>query len=155
MIKKLLYSYKPSVPKRYLLLIAGLVWTFAGCMLFLKGTYYLVNNTSHLLIRYLIAVPFGITFYLVLFAKISLKHINRIRTIDIARPCLFSFFNFRSYIMMGVMMSMGIMLRRFDVIDHDILYTFYLGMGTPLLISAARFYFAWAKFKQLIPINNE
>jgi hypothetical protein len=150
MLPKLLIKYKPGIPKRSLLLIAGFVWTTAGSILFIKGSVYLIRFCNYLTLRFIIGILFGIGFYLVLFAKISLKHILRICAIDIARPCIFSFFNFKSYFLMGFMITGGIMLRKFDVIEHDILFNFYVGMGTPLLISAARFYFAWFKYNEVV-----
>lgn len=143
-------KYKPGVPKRYLLLIAGIVWTIAGSILFIKGSNYVLQFSHYKTFRFIIAIIFGISFYWILFTRISLKQINRIKAIDIIKPCLFSFFNFKSYILMALMISMGIILRKTNLINHDILYTFYIGMGIPLLLSAARFYFAWYKYDQVV-----
>jgi hypothetical protein len=150
MLPKIFIKYKPGIPRRSLLLIAGLVWTTAGSILFIKGSAYLIRFSNYLALRYLIGILLGIGFYIVLFARISLKHISRIRAIDIARPCIFSFFNFKSYILMGFMITGGILLRKCDIIEHDILFNFYLGMGIPLLISAARFYYAWFKYNEVV-----
>jgi hypothetical protein len=141
-------KYKPGVPKRVLLLVAGIVWTFAGGMLFGKGSAWLLENGDRLLIRYSVAITAGLAFYLVLFSKISLKHVTRIRAIDIARPCIFSFFDFKGYVMMGSMIAGGIVLRSLNVIEPSILYNFYVFMGTPLLVSALRFYYSFAVYKR-------
>jgi len=146
----ILQTFKPAVPKRYLLLVAGMVWTIAGCILFLRGTFYLVGNANYLGLRFLIGIVGGLIFYYFMFSRISLKYITRIKSIDIVRPCLFSFFNFKSYVLMIVMITGGILLRKFDVINHNLLYNFYLLMGTPLLLSAARFYYAWWKYKLFV-----
>jgi hypothetical protein len=52
--------------------------------------------------------------------------------------------------MMAIMISGGIMLRRFDVINKEWLYNFYVTMGVPLLISASRFFYFWATNKELL-----
>jgi len=65
--------------------------------------------------------------------------------IKIEDPCFFSFFNLRSYLLMAIMITGGISLRKLHVIHPEILYTFFLSMGLPLLISAYRFFYSWAK----------
>jgi hypothetical protein len=143
-----LNKYKPGVPKRYLLLVAGFAWTIAGAMLFGRGSIWLIASGDHLLARYAIALAAGLVFFLLLFSKISLKHITRIHAIDIVRPCIFSFFDFKGYIMMGLMITGGILLRTFRVIEPGILFTFYVCMGTPLLLSATRFYYSFARYER-------
>jgi hypothetical protein len=153
-IKSIIYGLKPGVPKRWLLLVAAIVWTFAGSMLLMKGLGYTIRFSDLLAIRYIIAGIAGLLFFQLLFSKISLKHINRIRTLDIVKPCIFSFFNFRSYILMGGMITMGIMLRHFSFINKNLLYTFYVAMGIPLLMSAIRFYIAWGTYYSFLKSEN-
>jgi hypothetical protein len=143
---KLSEKLKPAVSKRTLLLIAGLAWTTAGGILFSRGLSGLIMLKNYLLLRLAIGVVLGSLFYLVLFSKISFKHIQRIRGLQITRPCAFSFFNLRSYFMMTIMITGGIMLRKFNMVDHSFLFTFYLTMGFPLLASALRFYYSWYRF---------
>jgi hypothetical protein len=51
--------------------------------------------------------------------------------------------------MMMLMISTGVLLRRFNVFNPEYLFTFYIGMALPLLISAFRFYLAWATKKEM------
>jgi hypothetical protein len=142
------HKYKPAVSRRTLLLIAGCAWTFAGGILITRALVALIALNDHLFTEILAGVVLGTGFYLVMFSRISKKHITRINLIKIDDPCFFSFFNFRSYIMMGIMISGGITLRKLNVIDPDYLWTFYLTMGIPLMISAYRFYYSWFKNKR-------
>jgi len=142
-------KYKPSVSKHNLLFIAGLAWTTAGGILAGRGLNYLVQHGQHLGWRLAGGLVFGCVFYFLLFARISKKHIIRIRGLSIPYPCAFSFFNLRSYLMMAVMISGGIMLRVFDVINKEWLYNFYVTMGIPLLISASRFFYFWVTKKEI------
>jgi len=119
----------------------------AGGILISRALFELWSIHHYLLTEILIGVILGILFYLVLFARISKKHITRITLITVDNPCFFSFFNFRSYIMMAIMITSGILLRKMDIIDHEILYTFYLTMGVPLLVSAFRFFYGFKKNK--------
>ncbi|TRZ73863.1 MAG: hypothetical protein D4R97_04660 [Bacteroidetes bacterium] len=140
---------KPSVSRHNLLFIAGLAWTTAGGILMWRGLDYEVKHSHHLWLNILVGIAIGIPFYIILFAKIARKHIKRIRGLSIPYPCAFSFFNTRSYIMMMLMITAGIMLRRFDVVNREYLFTFYIGMAIPLLISAIRFYYSWAVKKEI------
>ena len=145
-----LTKLKPSVSKHNLLFIAGLAWTTAGGILGGRGLSYLLQHGQHLGWRIAGGLVFGMIFYVLLFAKISRKHIKRIHGLNIPYPCAFSFFNFRGYIMMAVMITGGIMLRRFDMINKEWLYNFYVTMSVPLLVSAGRFYYFWATCKELL-----
>ena len=150
LLKKLLNKAKPSVSKHTLLLIAGLAWTTAGGILAGRGLNYLIQNNQYLGWRLAGGLFFGLLFYVLLFAKISKKHIKRIKGLNIPYPCAFSFFNLRGYLMMAIMITGGIMLRRFDVINKAWLYNFYVTMGVPLLISASRFFYFWATNKEMV-----
>jgi hypothetical protein len=141
---------KPSVTKHNLLFIAGLAWTAAGGILAGRGISYILQHSQFPGWRVAGGLVIGMIFYVLLFAKISRQHIKRIRGLNIPYPCAFSFFNLRGYAMMAVMISGGIMLRRFDVISKDWLYNFYVTMGVPLLISAARFFYFRATNKDLV-----
>jgi hypothetical protein len=145
----ILNKLKPSVSKKNLLVIAGIIWSFAGGMLLTKGITLLLIENTYLFAEISAGVSLGVAFYFLMFSKISFKHINRIFHIEIKKPCLFSFFSFRSYLMMGLMISSGIGLRKLDIINHEVLYVFYITMGTPLLMSSIRFYYYWFKFKSL------
>jgi quinol-cytochrome oxidoreductase complex cytochrome b subunit len=144
---KILEKFKPAVSKRSLFLVAGCAWTMAGGILISRALLELWSIHHYIWIEILIGIALGAIFYLILFARISKKHITRITLITIDNPCFFSFFNLRSYIMMAVMISGGILLRKLDLINHEILYTFYLTMGVPLLASAFRFFSRWKKHK--------
>jgi len=142
-------KFKPSVSKHNLLFIAGLAWTTAGGILAGRGLSYLLQHGEHLALCLAGGAVLGVIFYLILFAKISRKHIIRIKGLNIPYPCAFSFFNFRSYLMMAIMISGGITLRSFDVIDKEWLYNFFVTMGVPLLISASRFFYFWITNKEI------
>ncbi|HTX87736.1 MAG TPA: hypothetical protein VMC08_02015 [Bacteroidales bacterium] len=146
----LLEKYKPAVRKRTLLLVAGCVWTLAGGILIARALVQLLRFDHHLGWEILAGMVLGIGFYAILFARISRKHINRITLIRVDNPCFFSFFNFRSYLLMSIMITAGVTFRKLNLVNPEYLYTFYLAMGLPLLISAYRFYYSWFKNKDLV-----
>ena len=123
-------------------------------MLLFKG-FKMVDASSRLLwLQLLLSLAAGILFYLKLFSKISLKHTIRILNLKEANPCLFSFFNFRSYLMMVLMISMGITLRTTGWIAPAYLSLLYLTMAIPLLLSSIRFYYTGIYYRQYIVLNN-
>jgi hypothetical protein len=136
----ILNHWKPVTTRRNLLVIAALVWTFAGGMLLFKGSKMLPDAIGLLSCQVSFSLISGIIFYRVLFSKISLKHITRIILLRTDRPCLFSFFSFRSYFLMALMISMGVYLRKSGIIPEYYLSILYLTMGIPLFVSAFRFY---------------
>ena len=157
-MRRLLKKFKPGIPKRYLLFIAAMVWTIGWSMLLVKGLHFVAESTFPMGLSLIIGFSGGFIFYILLFSKISYKHTLRISLIGIERPCAFSFFNFRSYLLMSIMISGGILLRTSNAVDHGIMGTFYLVMSFPLLISSFRFYYfgiRYNKLKELIDLSNE
>jgi len=139
-VSTLFQRCKPGIPKKYLHPVAALFWTFAGGMLLVRGFSILKFNFRLRLPEETASILAGIIFYRFMFSKISLKHINRIQRIQPERPCIFSFFYARSYILMTIMITAGITLRLSGIVPVEYLALFYIAMGTPLLISALRFY---------------
>lgn len=149
-----LLKFKPAVPKRYLMLIAGIVWSFAGGMLFGKGINMLLAFPHEIWWKLLISVPLGIAFYWFMFSKIFKKHSERILAIEHAKPCVFSFFNWKSYIMMGSMITLGVLLRTTGIVPIRYLSLLYIAMGIPLSISAVMFYIYGIKYFNLSKENR-
>lgn len=124
-----------------LLFIAAIVWTIAGSMLLFKGMKMLQINDKHLYFIISGSAIAGSLFYLMVFTKISLKHTRRIVNLKNDNPCIFSFFNIKSYILMSIMITSGITIRVFGVVPLTYLSIVYLTMGVPLFFSAFRFYY--------------
>lgn len=148
-MKDFLKRFKPGIPKRYLLFVAAIVWSFAGIMLLTRGIHTVKGTLLPLGLSFLIGISGGILFYLLLFSKISFKHTVRISIIGIENPCIFSFFNFRSYLLMCIMITGGITLRITNAVDPSIIGTFYIVMSFPLLMSSFRFYYFGFRYKRL------
>ena len=148
-MNELLIKFKAGISKKYLLFVAAIVWTFAGVMLIKRGIGLVSETKLTLGLSFLIGIFGGTIFYMLLFSGISLKHSLRISLIKVEKPCIFSFFNFKSYIMMLIMISGGIILRTSDILDHSGIGTFYIIMGFPLLFSSFRFYFYGFRYNQL------
>ncbi|NLO71129.1 MAG: hypothetical protein GX102_09395 [Porphyromonadaceae bacterium] len=66
-----LQKLKPGVPKRVLLFIAGVIWSFAGLMLIYRGSMMIETNQNNLLYKLLLVFVAGGLFYYHMFDKIS------------------------------------------------------------------------------------
>ncbi|MEI6346522.1 MAG: hypothetical protein WCP69_01125 [Bacteroidota bacterium] len=139
-MNNLLETFKPAIPRRYLMFVAAFVWLYAGGMLLFKGVSFLDYTQSFLILKLIISTVLGLLFFMLLFTKIAAKHVSRILNIKYEKPCLFSFFNWKSYFMMGSMITLGVLLRVFKVVPIQQLSFLYLVMGIPLLISAFKFF---------------
>jgi len=142
------------MPRRYLLFLAAVVWTFAGGMLLFRGISLLENVKGYIALRILASLIGGGIFYWLLFYKISLKHSIRILNLKYDYPCIFSFFSIKSYIMMAVMISSGILLRRSGILSPAYMSELYMTMGIPLFLSSLRFYYYGLNYRHLIKISE-
>ena len=138
---KFLKSMKPAVSKRTLLFIAAVAWTIAGGVLLFKGISILYTITRFTWLILVTSSIGGTLFYIILFSKISLKHTRRIMAMKIEKPCLFAFFSFKSYFLMTIMITSGILLRKSGILSPPYMAVIYITMGIPLFLSAFRFYY--------------
>lgn len=123
--------------RRILLFIAAFMWTIAGGVLLFRG---LSGGSLHGK-NIIFSLFAGGLFYLVLFSRISGKHISRIVNMENDSPSIFSFFSLKSYLVMIVMIACGMILRTSGIISPDFLSPGYIIMGMPLLLSATKFYY--------------
>lgn len=147
-MNQIFHSIKPGVPKRYLLLVAAIMWFSAGTFLIIRGEFIL-PGFEHFWPRLLVVIVAGMAMFFLIFIRLSLNHIRRINAIEIIKPCIFSFFDFKGYLMMLFMITLGVTLRKTHVITAELLSYFYFTMSIPLILSAIRFFLAWRNYKSL------
>jgi hypothetical protein len=138
----ILVKYKPGITKRMLLLVAGCLWIFAGSLLLFRGLHFLVPENHHLVLSLLLGIIAGIGFFLLVFYKVSGKYIRRIYRLYPERPCFFSFFSWKSYLVMGCMITLGIILSKLRLFPPHSLHVFFIIMSLPLLFSGLRFLYS-------------
>ena len=146
---KLIKLLKPGTSKRNLLFIAAMVWTFAGGMLLTRGILMMGIDNDFLITRTVISIVGGGLFYVILFSKISKKHVIRIIQLSNNHPSIFSFFNLKSYLMMTFMISFGVILRKTGIVAPFYLSILYVTMGIPLLVSSLRFYYSGINYQSI------
>jgi hypothetical protein len=131
-------KFTPSVDKRILVLLAGLMWCGVGIMLVRFAVIWLSpmgisGSGIYFAAGFLAAMPihhFG-------FLKIADKNLNRLLPLT-DRKCLFSFMTWKSYLIVLIMVSMGIALRH-SALPKRYLSILYNGIGLALFLSGIRY----------------
>lgn len=140
---------KPTTTRRGLLFMAGVVWAIAGGILAYRGVRFIDEAALHPVVLFLVGATGGALFFAFMFRKISARHIFRILHITHERPCLFSFLSWKSYLMMALMITLGVLLRSAGFIPREELGTAYVMMAVPLLASSVRFFSTGVMFNNV------
>lgn len=133
---QILQTLKPGVPKPVLIALGAALWGFAAYRILKMGFLFIERHALHHMVNYLIGVAGFIPFFMLVFRKVSLRYVNRIKNLPQQRPCLFAFFDVRGYILMTFMISMGIAISHWKVIPELYKGTFFISLGLSLLASS-------------------
>lgn len=135
----LLHRFKPSVDRYWLFLCAGGLWSLVGVALCeLANTWLAAIKWPANLWGALAGLTAGLLLYRFGFSRLVLNNIERINR-QPERVCLFAFQTWRSYLLILVMMSLGVLLRH-SSLPRILLATLYLGMGTALTLASSGYY---------------
>ena len=132
-------KFKPAVPRNYLLAIAGVMWSAVGLILCWRSYVWLkeTHGVSALLLA-LLGIIFALIVFQFGFSRIARKNIDRIYHSH-ENACIFSFQAWKSYLIIVVMISLGIFLRR-SPIPRQYLAVVYLTIGCALFLSSLLYY---------------
>ena len=126
-----------EVPKRILLLIAGLVWMAAGFNVTRLGILSYMEAEFFWYMPLLSVVVFGL--WGTMFFFMARKHTRRINNYTEKYRPFWNFFDIKSYIIMVVMMGGGIGLRAAGVFPVFFVAFFYTGLGGALFLAGVIF----------------
>ena len=126
------------VKKETLVLIAAFVWMAAGANILRLGIQAAVSVRWE---WWMILSCLGVfALFFTMFFLIVRKHLRRIYGYDGARKhCVLKFFDIKAYLLMGIMMTGGILLRTFGIIPDRCTAMFYTGLGAGLAIAGILF----------------
>ncbi|HKL67014.1 MAG TPA: hypothetical protein VJ877_03905 [Bacteroidales bacterium] len=131
-------NFKPSVRKKYLILISGVIWILIGLLLNHYAFNWLKDNSYENTYIYVIS---GIVLAIIIhhfgFLKVVDKNLGRIKTLN-TETCVFAFMSWKSYLLVAVMMAMGIALRH-SMLPRNLLSVIYIGIGLALILSSIRY----------------
>ncbi len=133
---KIFQILKPGAPKPLLIALGAALWGFAAYRILKMGFIFIERHALHHFVNYLIGVAGFVPFFMLVFRKVSLRYITRIKNLPQHRPCLFAFFDLRGYILMSFMITMGIMISHWKVIPELYKGTFFISLGLSLLASS-------------------
>lgn len=136
-----------KVTKKTLLFIAGLVWSFAGFRVFTIGLEDVINYRGNVFISMLVSAVVFYIFFKFIFSKMHKKHFIRITTSYLDKQYFFKFFDLKSYLIMGFMISFGITIRSLKLINPVYIGTFYMGLGFALFMAGVFFLISSLKFE--------
>ena len=142
----------PTLRKNDLVLVAGLVWCFAGAMVAVVGLPLELRLAPGQLTLVPLAAVVFLAFYVFVFSRLVRKHTTRIRARTEDRLPFWQFFNGPSWVVMAVMMSGGMILRLGHVMPDWMIAFFYTGLGIALFLCGVRFLGVFARRDVLAPL---
>ncbi|PKP50125.1 MAG: hypothetical protein CVT94_02415 [Bacteroidetes bacterium HGW-Bacteroidetes-11] len=131
--------FKPAVPKRWLFFLAAAVWVYAAFRVFKLAVLYVPEGPFPLWIEIVLGLIGFAVFFNFVFLKVSQKYIQRIAAMEQKNPCLFAFFGWKSYLLIAVMASAGVLFARYEVIPVFMQGIFYIALSGSLFMSAMMF----------------
>lgn len=139
---------KPAVPKRWLFLISGSLWTGVGLLLNRFAAGWMINFQSKtVLIVIFIGMIIGLLITFFGFSRISKKNISRISKLP-DPVCVFAFQEWENYLLVVMMMTIGIILRTTSFFPKSLLTPCYIGIGLALILSGIPYYRAFYTTKE-------
>jgi hypothetical protein len=131
--------FKPAVPKCWLFAASGVMWSAVGLMMCATGVVWLmpkgIVNAAGLGLAGVILAVASVRWW---FGGIAQKNIRRLRQLP-DRGCLFAFQAWKSYLIILIMITLGILLRQSPIPRH-VLAVVYTAIGGALFLSSFYYY---------------
>ena len=130
---------KPAVHKNFLLFLAGIIWIGVGSMLLSFASGWLhTYSQSDTWIYIVTGIAAAMIIHHFGFLRVVDKNLGRISKME-GRRCAFSFMSWKSYMIVAIMITMGILLRH-SAIPKQYLSILYIGIGMALILSSIRYF---------------
>jgi energy-converting hydrogenase Eha subunit C len=150
---KAIERYKPGVSKSTLLFVAGMLWVMVGIMLNSMAWSWL---RAERLGNALPAVAVGFVDSLIIhhfgFLRIVNRNLDRIVPME-GKRCVFSFMPWKSYALVTVMITLGVLLRH-SPIPKLYLAVLYIAIGMALILSSVRYLRQASLLEHVTKIKN-
>lgn len=130
------------VSRNTLLLCAGLFWVVAGANLLRIGIRYWMANPDYFLFKLSEMLVIFFVFLGFIFHNLFRKHSVRIIHKPEKNP-FFAFFDWKSWLIVVVMISLGISVRMFELLPGSFIAVFYTGLSLALIVTGFRFLLFW------------
>lgn len=126
------------VKKKTLLFIAGAVWLIAGINILRIGITTWANTDQCWLFKIGEATIVFLLFFLLIFKRLFQKHTKRIENKK-EKSSPFSFFDKKGWVIMTFMITLGITIRKFQLLPNSFISVFYTGLSSALIITGLLF----------------
>lgn len=140
-----------KVSKNTLLLIACLVWGFAGFNILRIGIIAYSNFLSA--INFVLSLVVFAIFQVFIFGKLVKKHTARINSYKENKQFFLKFFDVKSFIIMAFMITFGITIRATNLAPERFIAVFYTGLGSALALAGLLFGYQFVK--NLFTVKNK
>jgi hypothetical protein len=134
-----LRSLKPGVSKSWLIALAGVMWSLVGLMLCRLAYHWLtVVRWKWVVPLELLGVVLAFMAHQFCFSRIARKNISRLSLLP-EKTCIFAFQRWSSYLLVGLMISLGIALRNLPI-PRTYLALLYTTIGGALFFASLQYY---------------
>ncbi len=136
----MLKKFKPSVSKKCLILISGIMWSGVGVLLnWIAFKWLSAFEQWQIIFTYSLGLLMGLIIASFGFSKLAKKNSDRIMGYP-EKVCIFAFQRWQMYILIVIMMSMGFFMRTTTFIPKYLLAPVYVAIGLALFISSFVYY---------------
>ncbi len=132
---------KFGVSRKTLMVVAGIVWTVAGVNILRIGIDCWAQVSCGFVLMLLGAVAVFAAFHYMVFSRMFHKHKRRISQKGDSN-CLMGFFDARGWIIMAFMITLGVSIRRYELMPLWFIAPFYTGLSSALVLTGIRFLFS-------------
>ena len=136
----MLNKLKPSVNKKCLILISGIMWSGVGVLLnWIASKWLPAFEQWQIIFTYSLGLVMGLIISSFGFSKLAKKNSDRIMKYP-EKVCVFGFQRWQMYILIVIMMSMGFFMRTTSFLPKYLLAPVYVAIGLALFISSFVYY---------------
>lgn len=134
----------PAVDKKILIALSGALWCIVGIMLCRMAFGWLSKaDSGNVVWLGITGVIFSLLIYCLGFLRIVRRNIERINYKK-DKLCIFAFQPLKSYLIVAVMITMGMILRH-SKIPRPYLAVVYIGFGGAMFLSSIKYFQAFFK----------
>lgn len=125
------------VKKLQLLLVASVVWLFAGFNVVKIGIDAYQNYVG--ILNIFLSISVFLIFWFMVFGPLVKKHTQRINEFNEEKQFFLKFFDGKSFSIMAIMIIGGIGIRKFQLLPEQFIAIFYSGLGSALFLAGIVF----------------
>lgn len=114
--------------------IAGIIWLIAGFNVCRIGVVSWMDCDATT-IGMIVGCVVTLILFSTMFVKMLVKNVRRIRTLEAEKRRVWHMMPVKSYVIMAVMITFGVLLRRCPVMPTSFIAAFYVGLGSSLMLA--------------------